>query len=364
MFDQGPVLVATSATPEDSERHVVVRVAVADRIEGHERYRALLRSWEDDELRAIATAAARQFGDVVATSGSDPDDLVFYPGGIVGTLLHGSNVLDEPAPPEVTTVRIGPVVDRLLAGEATMQDLGDLLAQVDRRSDLTAIDARSPRPAGTASSFVEFDLSSAARAIRAPLETSLLELERRWEPDLRQVQAEELVSALNLGRWPWLASDLTRRYAATLELIIRGRPWGLEFRTGDPTGRGLEPPGLAIPAFVPTGDVVKDRARLARFQARFAEVGEVLERAGRKTALPGAKTRRAHRSEQAGYRRDAGWLFENIAAGTSLRKIAERDFGSTDRWKDVQRGVKRAHGYLDLADISWPPDLGQGDAVR
>lgn len=363
MFDQGPILVATTATPEDAERHVVVRIALADQIEDHKGFRALCRSWGDDDLRAIATNAGRQFNALVAASGSDPDDLVFNPGGIVGTTMHGPNVLDDPMPPDSETVRIGPFVDRLFAGEATLSELAELLADVDMRTDLTTIDTRSPRPVGTASRYIEFDLSSAGRAIRAPLESSLQDLERRWEPDSRLRQAQALISALHLDNWPWLASDLIRRYTATLESIIRGTPWRLEYRSGDPRRRGSEPPGLAIPAFVPTGDLVSDTARLARFQERVAEVREALEQAKQKEAPESSKTRRAHSSERRGYQRDADWLFENVALGMSLRRIAQRDLGSIDRWTDVQRGVKRAKGYLGFANLS-PIGPDPSDAVR
>lgn len=280
---------------------------------------------------------------------------MFHPGGIVGTKLHGPNVLDEPRPPDATTLQIGPFVDRLLAGEATLGDLGDLLAEANRRPNLTAIDAGSRRPIGKSSRYVEFDLRPASRAMYAPLESSLLELEQHWDPEVRQKEAEALVADLRLGMWPWLATDLIRRYVEALESIIRGTSVRLTHRMGDPRRGGSEPQGLAIPAFEPTGDLTADSARLARFQARVDEVREELERAKREHRPTSARSRRAHTSEHKGYRRDAGWLFENIASGMSLRRIAERDLGSIDRWTDVQRSVNRAKGYLDLADIPWPP---------
>jgi hypothetical protein len=322
----------------------------------------LQSSWCHDELRAIATDAHRHFRELVAASGSDPEDLVFHPGGIVGTKLHGPNVLDEPRPPDATTLRIGPFVDRLLAGEASLGDLGELLAEVDRRPDLTAIDAGSRRPIGTPSRYVEFDLRPASRAMCAPLESSLQELEQHWDPEIREKEAEALVSELKLDTWPWLATDLIRRYMGTLESIIRGTPLRLEYRTGDPRRGGSEPPGLAIPAFEPTGDPMADSARLTRFQTRVNEVREELEQAKRAQMPTSARTRRAHASERKTYRRDAGWLFENLASATSLRKIAERDLGSVDRWTDVQRSVNRAKSYLSLANIPWPPGPDRRDA--
>ena len=362
MFDQGPILVATTASPEDAARHVALRAYLLDRIEKHDRYRTLLRSWGDDELRSLAATAHRHLVDLVAASGDDLDDSVLYPGGTVGTQLHGSNVLDEPGPSETTTLRIGPFVDRLLAGEATVGDLAELFVEADERH-VTDIDARSPRPLGTASRHVGIRLDPASRTMRAPLEAALRDIEQRWPTENRRAEAEALIAELRLDAWPFLAGDLVRRYFATLESIVRGKPWSLDYRMGDPRRGGTEPPDLQVPAFVPTGDPVVDSARLAKWQARLDEVRATLHEAMTTDEPKRARTRTARQDEQAGYRRDADWLLEHRAAGTSFRTIAQRDLGSADRWRDLQKTVNRAKGYLELADIPWPPAPAEGDAI-
>jgi hypothetical protein len=81
MFDRGPILVSSTATRDQAERHVLVRAAVADRIETHELFDQLRTSWRDDELHAIATNTHGHFVDLATVSAIEPDDLVFLPGG-------------------------------------------------------------------------------------------------------------------------------------------------------------------------------------------------------------------------------------------------------------------------------------------
>jgi hypothetical protein len=352
MFDLGPILVASTATPELALRHVYVRAAIADRIEAHDLFPGLLVRWADAQARVAAADAHRHFLEYVDKSGMKPDDLIFLAGGTVGTRILGRNALDGPMPPATTTLRIGPFVDRLLAGEATLRELESLIREAGERDDLTDIDATSPRPLGTATRHVEIRLDPVAIAMREPLEASLRAVASCWgSTEIRQKEAAALVVALRLGPWPWLAADLVRRYLATLEAIIRGTPWHLEYRMGDPSGGGVEPDGLAIPAFEPSGDVVSDRTRLAKWQTRFSEVQQALEQAHLAGRPAVARTRRSRADELNGYRRDANWLFENIALEVSLRDIAEREFPLLDRWRDVQRGVNRARRCLNLADI-------------
>lgn len=275
---------------------------------------------------------------------------------MVATKLHGRNALEEPLPPEAETLQIGPFVDRLFAGEATADELATLFYQAEARP-IAHIDARLPRPIGTASRHVAIRLDPRSRATRAPMQASLQEIERRWDWESRHAGAAALIADLGLGQWPFLAADLIRRYVSELEAIIRDRPSSLEYRMGDPRRGGQEPPNLEIPAFEATGHPVIDIARLGKWQARIDEV---------RTALTAAiddpcagRSRRARGDEIEGYRRDARWLFEHQAHSTSYRTIAERELDSMERWRDVQKAVKRAKTYLDLADIAWPPGTRQ-----
>jgi hypothetical protein len=357
VFDLGPILVASTATPEQALRHVYVRAAIADRIEAHDLFRGLQLRWGDAETRMAAAGVHPHFLEYAASSGSKPEDLVFLAGGTVGTKVLGRNVLDGPTPPATTTLRIDPFVDHLLAGEATLYEFASLMREAQERDGLTDVDATSPRPLGSTTRHVEIRLDPVAMAMREPLEASLRALASRWgSSEIRQKEAAALVDALKLGLWPWLAADLVRRYLATLESIIRGTPWQLEYRTGDPRRGGVEPDGLAIPAFEPSGDAVSDRTRLAKWQTRLDEVLQALDQANRAGIPTVARTRRPHANELDGYGRDVGWLFDNIALGVSLRDIAERDFPLLDRWRDVQRGVNRARRHLSLADIYWPTE--------
>lgn len=47
----------------------------------------------------------------------------------------------------------------------------------------------------------------------------------------------------------------------------------------------------------------------------------------------------------------------------SYRKIAQRELDSMERWRDVQKAVRRAKTYLDLADITWPLGTQQATAA-
>lgn len=356
MFDQGPILVATTAIREDAERHVLHRAFVLDCVQKDERYLALVRGWGDGELRHLAKIARQQLVQLIAQTGDDPEDIVIYADGAVATKLHGLNALDEPLPPEANTLQIGHFVDRLLAGEATTDELATLFHQAEEQP-IAHIDARSPRPIGTASRHLAFRLDPRYRAMQAPLEASLQDIERRWHSESRLAEATALIVDLGLGQWPFLAADLIRRYVSDIGAIIRNRQPSLEYKMGDPRRRGQEPRNLQIPPFEATGDPVVDVARLAKWQARIDEVRTALTAAIDGPAA--GKSRRVRNDEVEGYRRDARWLFEHQAHITSYRAIAERELDSVERWRDVQKAVKRAKTYLDLADIAWPPGTQQ-----
>lgn len=119
---------------------------------------------------------------------------------------------------------------------------------------------------------------------------------------------------------------------------------------GDPRRGGQEPPSLEIPAFEATGHPVIDIARLGKWQARIDEVRTTL--AAVIDDPPAGRSRRARDDEVEGYRRDASWLFEHQAHSASYRTIAGRELDSIERWRDVQKAVKRAKIYLDMADIA------------
>jgi hypothetical protein len=360
MFDQGPILVATTAIREDTERHVLHRAFVLDCVQKDARYLALVQDWGDDGLRQLAKSARQQLAELIAQTGDDPEDIVLYADGAVATKLHGRDALDEPLPPAAETLQIGHFVDRLLAGEATTDELATLIHQAETRS-IAHIDARSPRPIGTASRHLAIRLTPRSRASRAPLQASLQEIERRWDSVSRHVEAAALIADLGLGQWPFLATDLIRRYVSELEAIIRDRQPSLEYRMGDPRRGGQEPPDLEIPAFEATGQPVNDLARLAKWQKRLDEVRTALTAAI--DDPPAGRSRRARGAEIAGYRRDARWLFEHQAHSTSYRKIAQRELDSMERWRDVQKAVRRAKTYLDLADITWPLGTQQATAA-
>lgn len=356
MFDQGPILVATTAIREDAERHVLHRAFILDCVQKDEQYLALVQGWGDDELRHLAKIARQQLVQLIAQTGDDLDDIVIYADGAVATKLHVRNALDEPLPPEADTLQIGHFVDRLLAGEATAEEVATLFHQADARP-ISHIDARLPRPIGTASRHLAFRLDPRSQATQAPLQASLQDIERRWDSESRDAEAAALIVDLGLGQWPFLAADLIRRYVSELEAIIRDRHPSLEYRMGDPRRGGQEPPNLEIPAFEATGHPVIDVARLSKWQARIDEVRTALTAAI--DDAPAGRSRRVRDDEIEGYRRDARWLFGHQAHSTSYRTIAERELDSMERWRDVQKAVKRAKTYLDLADIAWLPGTPQ-----
>lgn len=251
MFDQRPIFVATTAATRDAERHVVYRSFVVDRLEQDERHGALVRSWGGDELLRLAEVAGRLFDELVAQTGDGPDDVVVAKGGLVGTRIHGPNG--------------------------------------------SAMDVGSERSAGPAE-YVAIRLDPATQAIVAPLAAALRALEERWDARSRYAAADALIVDVGLGRWPFLAADVVRRYLAELESIVRGAR-----RSG--AGR-----------HTPVGD------------------------------------------DQLGDRQRAGWLFEHEAGISSYRTLAERDLGSPDPWRQVAREVNRVKAYLDLADSRWTPD--------
>jgi hypothetical protein len=330
MFDQGPILVATTAIPQDAERHVLHRAFVLDCVQKDARYQALVRGWGDGDLRDLADIARQQLGELIRLTGEDPEDIVLYAGGTVASQLHGRNALDEPLPPASATLQIGGLVDRLLAGEATADELATLFDDAQRRP-IAHIDARSPRPIGTASRHVAFRLDRASRAMQAPLEASLREIERRWHTESWLAEATALIIELGLGLWPFLAADLTRRYVSELEAIIRGRQPSLEYRMGDPRRGGQEPPDLQIPAFETTGNPVADVARLAKWQGRIDEVRTALTAAIEDDSDATRQSRRVRRDEIEG---TGAMPVGCLSTWRALARIGRSPIASWLRWID------------------------------
>jgi hypothetical protein len=71
---------------------------------------------------------------------------------------------------------------------------------------------------------------------RAPLETLLAELDAMWgRPSDRRGEALAFLASIRLDRWPSLASDVLRRYGASVLATIRGEQPHWEYRVGDPS---------------------------------------------------------------------------------------------------------------------------------
>jgi hypothetical protein len=351
LFALGPILVVSQGPREDYERHTWARIALADAIERDPRYRDVLATWHAQELTAHTAQAAEEL-EALAREGSPlVEDPVILANGMLGTRVKGRHELDEPVPPPEATIRVGPFVDKLLAGNATLADLGDLLQAADSfEGEAIHLDLRSERPLGTATRHVAVANDAASRARRAIVEAPLREMNRIWgDGEARATEALALITAMRLEPWPFLATDLVRRYAAMLEGRVLGKGMTLDYRFGDPSLGEAAPDDLGIPTFTPTGHAATDLRRIKDWESRVASVKQRLEAAARAGERKHPRTRRMRADEQKGYRRDAGWLFENRANRLSLQSIAERDLGSRDAWRDVQRGVRRARTALTMA---------------
>jgi hypothetical protein len=342
-----PILVVASASGADLVRHVQVRASLGDEIERGSPYRDLLGLWRDADIREIAERAHDAFDAYVRDSGQPAENIDFAFGGrLVGRVVRGHHVLDEPTPPPDQTLPVGAFVDRLLVGEATLGDLGELLTAAPA---MAHVDLRSPRPAGTVERAVEIDWSTDGVRRRAPLETLLAELDAIWgRPSDRRGEALAFLASIRLDRWPSLASDVLRRYGANVLATIRGEQPRWEYRVGDPSAVGTEPPDLAIPAFEPSGDAATDRRRIALWQERVADVSRQIESAATARTPTHPPTRPFRDDERAAIRRNARWLYQQAADHRSLVAIATADLGSADRWRDVQRALRRARQLLDM----------------
>jgi hypothetical protein len=348
LLDQGPILVVGHGPTDDIVRHVHVRYMLADRIATGEPYKALLASWRDPEVKALAADAHNAFEHYIAETGYPRNEVAFVAGRLVGRAVQRRHALDEPAPPQDRTVQVGAFVDQLLAGDATLGDLEALLTSVDKMPEgAIHLDLRSPRPLGTATRFVEIANDDRLRDLRAPLETLLAAIDGVWgDAARRRDEAVDLLDTVGLGAWPVLATDLVHRYGAEVVGLIRGETARWEYRMGDPSLGGPEPAGLEIAEFVPTGNAATDRRRLKAWKGRLAEVEAAVEIAARAGGRAQRRTRPIRPDELDGYRRDVRWLYENLAEGKSLTTIAGEDLDSRDRWRDVQRSKSRIQRLL------------------
>jgi hypothetical protein len=350
LFDLGPILVVAKAPAEDYERHISARIALGDAIEGDRRYRDLLTIWRDSELQAHAANANEELSAVIAEANPPATEPVILADGTLGWLLEGRRELDDPAPPSDAVIRVGPFVDKLIAGQATLEDFAELFTAADAVEGRSLdIDARSERPLGTAARHMAIVNDAESRAARGRVEAPLRRMTEIWgDGDLRIDEALGLVTALHLDTWPFLATDLVRRYAAGLEGKALGKRLALEYRLGDPALGAEEPPNLDIPAFATSGDAATDLVRINAWESRVASVKETLARAAKAGERKHPPSRRMHPDERAGYRRDARWLFENRADRVALRALAQRDLGSREAWREIQRGVSRAKKALSI----------------
>jgi hypothetical protein len=351
LLDRQSVLVAMSGPIEHGQRHVQVRLMLCDAIEGDPRFGQLLTAWHDPEMRVLAAKARTAFAEFLVATGLSVDDVEFaFHGRLVGRIRRGQHALDEPPPPSEWSIAAGKFTDQLVAGEATLGDLAALFELADSTPQGAAIDVdlRTPMPLGTLDKVVELDSTGTGRQRRDPLETILADIDHLWgDPADRHREAIDFLTSIDLGWWPFLAGDLGHRYGAQLLGEIRGEPPLLDYRLGDASLGGPEPPDLGIPEFVPTGNAATDRERLRRWRERLNQVEAAVASAARAGERQHRRTRPMRPDELAGYKRDVAWLYENRANRTSMTIIAERDLGSRYRWRDVQKGIRRIRRLLD-----------------
>lgn len=360
LLDQGDILVASRHPPAEVERHIHVRYMLTDRIAAEPPYQDLLAKWQAPTIARLAAEANSAFERFLTGTGYARDEVAFLFGRLVGRVMPRQHALDEPPPPTEAAVAIGEFVDRLLAGEATTGDLADVLGSIHATPPGEVdVDLRSPRALGSVTRSLAISNLPEETVFRDPLESLLADIDHVWaDHDERIAEAAELLDSLGFGRWPFLASDLVHRYGAGVLGSIRAQAPTWSYRHGDPSIGSASPPGLEIPAFEPTGNALADRRRLRAWTERLAQVEKELDIAARVGEATHARTRPIRPDELATYRNHVRWFYEHTAVRTPLTKIAEAEFGDRERWRDVQRVLRRIRRLLDAGH-----DYAAGSAV-